>query len=63
MLTSVVCSTVPLPSGFTFTSVVLLRHAVEREGGEEHGEDSDDTHRGDPPGQVSYDQYPYTVQS
>ena len=28
MLTSVVCSTVPLPSGFTFTSVVLFRHAV-----------------------------------
>ena len=28
MLTSVVCSTVPLPSGFTLTSVVLLRHAV-----------------------------------
>ena len=28
VLTSVVCSTVPLPSGFTFTRVVLLRHAV-----------------------------------
>ena len=25
---SVVCSTVPLPSGFTLTSVVLSRHAV-----------------------------------
>jgi hypothetical protein len=28
MFINVVCSTVPLPSGFTFTTVVLLRHAV-----------------------------------
>ena len=41
MLTSVVCSTVPLPSGFTLTSVVLFRHAVSDEGGEEHAEDSE----------------------
>ncbi len=46
MFTSVVCSTVPLPSGFTFTSVVLLRHAVRANSGEEHAEESKRAHRG-----------------
>ena len=38
MFTSVVCSTVPLPSGFSLTSVVLLRHAVRPNVGEEYAE-------------------------